>query len=607
VVAGRTEWKWTPHMYTVQADLGAVTGAQASIYKRATVIRRESLPLLEGLRPLLPDADEEDTEASRAIIESNLIELVDELGLVGGPRVQRVDTYFKILLNIDPETIVIDIDPENIDPTTTVAQLAQQMLQLDAEQVGGELGLLRDRFGLQRDLVNTIEEEQNLTNFLVLVDYIGSLMLSWVSQRGFFDRRGTDVFLGTQLVLISRDLASLVEAVYEARDALDSVFVGEADRQSLPIRLDGNETELTIAELLAWAERFGSEEGPRLIREGGKKGLRSILITIDELRELLRRAWELSLKASNPVRGFHTPRVARTFEELVIHADRIYECASQLDGAPIIETLEPDSLPRGEPEEKTVTICGDNFKERIPDKGNGKNIKVVFSEEANVSQKKRIDVRSVTRVSSNELSVKIVIPGDATLGKRDVTVTNPDGKSFTKERAFEVIEGPPEEYGPPPSCTSFEPEGAIIGEWHGEMTIKGQVRDVQCVDLVHEDACRIYLEALAQDLLKAKDLDLDGTLDDLFDRQRQALLRKLGDSARDLVGALGPRRREEYTTAIRSEVPAERGDNEISVTFDWAQYTLLHGWWYVVLVDKSGRHATCEDRFEITIERGEIK
>src|SRR5215471_17435848 len=34
-VEGHTVWTWTPHSYAIETDLGAITGAQASIYTRA--------------------------------------------------------------------------------------------------------------------------------------------------------------------------------------------------------------------------------------------------------------------------------------------------------------------------------------------------------------------------------------------------------------------------------------------------------------------------------------------------------------------------------------------------------------------------------------------
>src|SRR5262249_44194425 len=97
---GHTDFSWTPRTYAVQAqaDLGAVTGAQASIYTRAKVALDQSLPLLDGLRPLRVDVMEEDQESIRSIVRTEMVRLVEELGIPGGPRCQRVDDYFMLLL-----------------------------------------------------------------------------------------------------------------------------------------------------------------------------------------------------------------------------------------------------------------------------------------------------------------------------------------------------------------------------------------------------------------------------------------------------------------------------------------------------------------------------
>jgi hypothetical protein len=188
-VEGRTEYTYTPRTYAVQvqADMGAVTGAQASIYARAKAALDQSTILLDRLFPLDPAADTQNIEADRAITRSDLTELVSELGIEGGPRVLRVDSLFDHLRGAD----------------TTY----------DPEQIQGQLRQMREDFGLTRDRVTTIEEEQNLTDFITLVDYVNSLYLSWKSQRGFFDRSGTTVpYLGTQLVLVSRELSVVSEA-----------------------------------------------------------------------------------------------------------------------------------------------------------------------------------------------------------------------------------------------------------------------------------------------------------------------------------------------------------------------------------------------------------
>ena len=303
---GRKEWVWSPRNYTVQTDIGAVTGAQASLYQRAQVALRESKPILDRLVPLRADADEEDIDASRAIVESYLTELVNEFGLLGGPRVQRIDTLFDSIFGKDFDFS----NPEN---------------------VAGVLGQLGNRLGLNRDEVNTLDEEQNLTDFFILVDHISALKNTFEAQRNFFDRKGNDVFLGTQLVLLARALSSLGESVIQTKNVLNSVFVGAAERESIQLPLGQNEPTITIAELLNWTGHVATEEGPRLIREGGKDGAISLTETLEELARLLAEADKLSKNgAHNPTRGFHTVRVQRSFEELTLHANEAARLAKQL-------------------------------------------------------------------------------------------------------------------------------------------------------------------------------------------------------------------------------------------------------------------------------------
>lgn len=314
-VQGHTEWTWTPRSYAVQLDLGAVTGAQASIYTRAKAALDQSLPLLEGLYPLLPEADPQKVEAVRAIVESSMNELVKELGVEGGPRVQRVDTLFGSLLGFDPLT-----DLRQFGPQVAIPDL-----------VTGQLGLLRREFGFTGSQVNTVEEEQNLTNFYILVDHIFSLFLSWNTQRQFFDRVGSEVFLGTQLVLVSRTLAVVAESVQEAYFAMDSVFLGSAERQTIQLKF-GNEPRLFVGELLAWIEYVASEEGPRLIRDGGKAGVIALHPTLERLHALAGDAMldpSGKQKAADLPAGYRTSRVQRALQELAEHLREAAELTGQ--------------------------------------------------------------------------------------------------------------------------------------------------------------------------------------------------------------------------------------------------------------------------------------
>jgi Carboxypeptidase regulatory-like domain len=101
-VEGHTEWTWQQRGYAVQADMGALTGAQASIYARATSALDQIQPLLAGLIPIDPALyPPQDLEAIRTVVSSELTELVSELGIEGGPRIQRVNELFRLLLGED--------------------------------------------------------------------------------------------------------------------------------------------------------------------------------------------------------------------------------------------------------------------------------------------------------------------------------------------------------------------------------------------------------------------------------------------------------------------------------------------------------------------------
>jgi hypothetical protein len=328
-VAGHTETRWNPRSYAVeiQADLGAVTGAQASIYTRAKATVERILPLVDGLQPLRVDFDPENVNAIRAIVRTQLSELAAELGVEGGPRVQRVDQLFGFLLGDQP--------------------FGDLAVLRDPGEVEGNLGVLRDRLGLERERINTIEEEQNFTNFLVVVDDVVSLAESWNAQRESFERRNTvEPFLGTQLVLVSRDLEVIAESVREVEFAMNSVFLGPAERQTLELRFPtatsagsgqqaGTPTvagspPMFVSELLAWVEGFATEEGPQLIEEGGRQGVVAFRPTLQLLEALVRAAQVAPAGVQDPGRmpaAYRRQRVQRAIREL---ADQLASAAERV-------------------------------------------------------------------------------------------------------------------------------------------------------------------------------------------------------------------------------------------------------------------------------------
>ena len=297
VVEGHVEATWTPRTYAVQTDLsGGITGAQASLYTRAQEALQQSLPLLDGLYPLNPDSDPEMVTALKDIVSSQFTELVNELSYAGGPRIARVNQYFHLLLG-DPLPKSVVFDPD---------------------QIGGTIGRLRNELQVQSfsHYVNTIEDEQDVTNYRILSDYVTSLAQSWINNLRFFGLGTKEAFLGTQLVLLSRQLSVIGETVGEVRFTLDSVFIGPSERQTLQLEFTSGDPSMFIEDILSWTESFAKDEGPQLIQNAGKLGVGDgFLPVVKKLHHLLREARHPANESTLPD-GYRTIRVKHSLKDL---------------------------------------------------------------------------------------------------------------------------------------------------------------------------------------------------------------------------------------------------------------------------------------------------
>src|SRR5690348_9911591 len=135
----------------------------------------------------------------------------------------------------------------------------------------------------------------------------------------FFGLNTTTPFFGTQLVLLSRQLGVVAEAVDEVRFTLDSVFIGPAERQTLELRFDPAITKepLFAEDLFNWVQNFTTEEGPRLIQDGGKYGVQfSFLPIAQKLQRLVQGAQDPNQLNRDLPPGFHTFRVQRALKQL---------------------------------------------------------------------------------------------------------------------------------------------------------------------------------------------------------------------------------------------------------------------------------------------------
>jgi hypothetical protein len=169
--------------------------------------------------------------------------------------------------------------------------------------------------GLNRDMINTVDDERVVSNFMTVEDTAFALWLAWWQERQSFGRITTTVrppepFLGTQLVLVSRTLSVVAEAVQELYFSLDSVFVGPPERQTIRLKLPSG--TLYLSELLEWVDDLASTTWPRYIQDSGKDGVIAMTQTLKAVKLAVHETTGLPLLS--PAMG--SPRVKFALRKL---------------------------------------------------------------------------------------------------------------------------------------------------------------------------------------------------------------------------------------------------------------------------------------------------
>lgn len=418
-VEGHVEASWNPQMPAIQTDLGgSITGAQASLYMRAKEAVDQSSSLLDTLYPLDPEADPEYVKALREMVRSQMTQIVRELAVIGLPSVLRIDTYFGILLDQNPALI----GPGDIT--------------FNPDAVGGTLGKLRDTYGIQfanNRFNNSVADEVVITNFRVISDYLTSLMQSWISNREFFFvQSDKPAFFGTQLVLISRQFNVIAETVNELRFALDSVFIGPAERQALLLEFaDPALPPRFLESMLIEIEAFVGDEGPRLLKEGGKITVtNNILPVVNALLNMVEEAHTPTNVDELPD-GFRTARVRNSLDDLQDQLERLSGLVQQVEQqvpAPedqlsvscIDAGLDPSNS-----DEWIITVLGDGFEPGI----------TATLQFGSVDTDEGVDFFSAQR-----FDITGVLLGDfgTNFGGYDLLLANPDGTSITVTHALDI-------------------------------------------------------------------------------------------------------------------------------------------------------------------------
>jgi len=417
-VNGHVESKLVQRTYALQTDLsGGISGAQASVYARGKEAIDQSQPLLDGLYPLDPEADAEDVAALKAVAKSQLTELATELGVVP-PRITRVNQYFSLLIGA-------------AFPAPPIQ--GSSLTATDPDQVGGTLGTLRDELGLNfttQDFVNSLEDEQDLSNFRIISDYLTSLAQTWLNNLGFLGLNTTTPFFGTWLVLLSRQLSVVSESVDEVRFTLDSVFIGPAERQTMQLNFATATTPIApifLEDLLTWIQGFASEEGPRLIRDGGKFGVQNTFYPVaNNLSVIVANVLPQNPTGLPP--GFYTPRVQLSLTDLQDQLTALAQLAKPIEH---VITPEPDfGLPFAVNEMQPNSFSKSSLPQQAFIRGSG----FYFSGTAIPSVQYRLGTGSWTPALlvyfRSESLLVMTIPSGLTPGTYDIQVENPGSSTW---------------------------------------------------------------------------------------------------------------------------------------------------------------------------------
>ncbi len=206
---GHTVWTYTPRAFAGAAEFGeSLTGAQASLAALASNALNQTLPMIDALTTLDPTVETDALEAKRAIVRTEWNEFVLELQTPGGPRAARADMILAALTRPDGYLY----------------------------EFGRDLGMVDQNNQITRNRVVTLDDEDNLTKYISLRDYISAASNSWLNYRDTL--YGSD--LGTSLLGLSRALSVVADELTDLTDALDSVYVAEPERLTIKLWITPN-------------------------------------------------------------------------------------------------------------------------------------------------------------------------------------------------------------------------------------------------------------------------------------------------------------------------------------------------------------------------------
>jgi hypothetical protein len=261
--------------------VGQLSTKQATLYRQASLVAGDALKVLAGLTSFLPEADVEEVEALRSLIQSEISTLIDEFGRVDEPRDTRVEDYLNAL-------------------KVNVTEFGRRALLDNPRKV------------------TTVNDEAQVAGFFLLKEYAAILRTVW-DNYNTSERPITSFSLSEQVERANVVLPIIGQSNVDFEDALDSVGFGESEQRSRAARfntlkiksfpssylnnqrLTGSSKvvvvtppakainpnsgipDITVRDLAEWLDRFANIEGPSMLTDSGQFGLNFVTDQADSL------------------------------------------------------------------------------------------------------------------------------------------------------------------------------------------------------------------------------------------------------------------------------------------------------------------------------------
>jgi len=237
-----------PNGFSRGKSLEEFSTRQLGLYRQTSVIATDALKLLDELRTFVSQADKERFEALRSLVQSQIMSLVEEFGRADEPRSARV--------------------------LSTLRSLQEYVIEL------GEQGQFNDPL-----LAATIDDEDQITKFDVLTNYIKLMSRTWAEY--YSAEKSGRVYSISERADRARVLLPIVsQANQDLGNALESVGLSATERRSRaclfttlqsPViellnpqgstsavenEISASLPDITVSDLQDWLNRFSTMEAP---------------------------------------------------------------------------------------------------------------------------------------------------------------------------------------------------------------------------------------------------------------------------------------------------------------------------------------------------------